>query len=479
MPRQGFRNRTPWQMLPEAQIDALHEGALRVLAEPGILFEDAWALAFLAQQGCTVDEASGRVRFPRQLVAACLAEAPKQFTLAAPNRANDLHLGGDRLYFTHSSGMQSIDLDTLEPRRPTRQEYIDCIRVLQALPHLDHLGCYPYFGFDDLPDVLAVPAGVALHMQYSDKHQITACSNDAELFTFQMAQALGQEIAGTIGSSPPLTWSSAAVASARRIVEAGYALTTVDGSMMGGTGPATVPGSVIVSTAEHLAMVVLAQCLRPGQRMLIGHFSAPLNMRSGSPAFGQIGSSLNNAMFNQLWRRYGLPLSNGSPGYVNAKGIEFQAGYEKGMAAIAAALSGVNSMLLHLGVANELTAHPVQAILDDDIAGMVGRFISGEEMSEETLAVALIQAVGPIPGHYLNQAHTRKWWRKEQFTGATADTQTYAEWQEGGKKTAFDHARARFASILAAPEQRFTTPTQDAELERILQEARRYFEKRI
>jgi trimethylamine--corrinoid protein Co-methyltransferase len=415
------------------------------------------------------------VRFPRALVETCLAEAPRQFTVAAPNPANDLLLGGDRLYFSHSSGMQTIDLETLEPRRATRGDYIDCIRVLQALPHLDHLGCYPYFGFDDNPDALAIPAGVALHMQYSDKHQMTACSGDAEVFTFQMAQALGHEIVGTIGSSPPLTWSCAATTSARRIVEASYALTTVDGAMMGGTGPATVPGAAIVSTAEHLGMVVLVQCLNPGHRMLIGHFSAPLNMRTGAPAFGQIGASLSNAMFNQLWSSYGLPLSNGSPGYVTAKGIEFQAGYEKGIAAIASALSGVNSMLLHLGVSSELSAHPVQAILDDDIAGMVGRFVAGEDMSDEALAVDLIQSVGPIPGHYLSRPHTRKWWRKEQFISATADSLTYPEWLSSGKKTALDHARARLIEILAQPEQRFTTASQDADLERILQDARSYY----
>lgn len=465
-------------MLPEEQVSSLHEAALKVLEGTGVRFEDPWALTFLAQQGCGVDEAAGRVRFPRQLVEESLSQAPLTFNLAAPNSANDLVLGGDRFYFSHSSGMQTIDLDTLEPRRPTRREYIDGIRVLQALPHLDHLGCYPYFGFDDVPDVLAIPAGVALHMQYSDKHQMTACSNDAELFTFQMAQALGHEIVGTIGSSPPLTWSSGAITSARRIVEAGNALTTVDGAMMGGTGPATVPGSVIVSSAEHLAMVVLVQCLHPGHRMLIGHFSAPLNMRTGAPAFGQIGSSLSNAIFNQLWRSYGLPLSNGSPGYVSAKGIEFQAGYEKGIAAILSALSGVNSMLLHLGVSSELSAHPVQAILDDDIAGMVGRFASGEEMSQDALAVELIQAVGPIPGHYLSRSHTRKWWRKEQFMAATADSLTYAEWLEGGKKTALDYARVKLADILAAPEHRFTTPAQDADLDRILNEARVYFAQR-
>jgi trimethylamine--corrinoid protein Co-methyltransferase len=135
-------------------------------------------------------------------------------------------------------------------------------------------------------------------------------------------------------------------------------------------------------------------------------------------------------------------------------------------------------MLLHLGVSSELSAHPVQAILDDDIAGMVARFVGGEDMSDDALAVDLIQAVGPIPGHYLSRPHTRKWWRREQFIGTTTDSLSYPEWLAGGKKTALDHAQARMREILDAPEVRFTTPAQDADLERILADARDYFSVR-
>jgi trimethylamine--corrinoid protein Co-methyltransferase len=75
----------------------------------------------------------------------------------------------------------------------------------------------------------------------------------------------------------------------------------------------------------------------------------------------------------------------------------------------------------------ELTYHPVQSILDDDIAGMVGRFAEGVEVSEETMALGLIEKVGPSPGHYLDKEHTIKWWRKEQFIPKAADSTGYAE----------------------------------------------------
>jgi trimethylamine--corrinoid protein Co-methyltransferase len=301
---------------------------------------------------------------------------------------------------------------------------------------------------------------------------------DCEVFNIQMAQALGVELSGAATSSAPLTWGGDAVNSARRMVEAGFPVSTIDGCIMGGTGPATVAGSVTVSNAEHLAMIVLTQLLKPGQRILVGHFSAPMNMATGSPAFGDIMASTSNAIWNQMWRHYGVPCGNGSPGYVVAKTIDYQAGYEKGMAGLLSALSGANHLLLHFGVSAEISAHPVQAVLDDDIAGMIGRFIAGEEISDETMAIALIHQVGPIPGHYLNTAHTRRWWKKEQYQPKAADRLTYPDWMASGKKTALDHAKGRVEAILASHEPAPLTPNQEADLERILAEARAFYRRK-
>jgi len=258
-------------------------------------------------------------------------------------------------------------------------------------------------------------------------------------------------------------------------VEAGFPVSTVDGNVLGGTGPATPLGTVVVCNAEHLSMIALVQLLDPGHRISVGHFACPMNMMTGSPAFGQIGGSISNVIWNQMWRHYGVPCANGSPGYVDSKIIDFQAGYEKGIAALASAASGVNFMLLHLGVSAEISAHPVQAILDDDVAGIVGRFIEGEIVSEETLAVDVIEDVGPIPGHFLGTRHTREWCRREQFVPRTADRSTYPEWVAQGKKSALDHAKVRLEDILATHEPKRLSPSQEEDVRRILEEAREYY----
>ncbi|MBI4790752.1 MAG: trimethylamine methyltransferase family protein [Chloroflexi bacterium] len=476
MPRKGFTRRfKPLDLASQEHILEICKATRHVLENTGVRFESQWAIEFLEKHGCKVDQENLRVRFPDTLVEECLRSAPCCFTVRARNPENDLALGGETLYFSHSSGMKTIDLATFEPREPTQSEYADCIRVLDALPTIDHLGCYPYFGYQGVCPAMAIPEGVALGMRYSSKHQAACCSNDCEIFTIPMAQATDQELTGTITSSSPLVWSESAVNAARRMVEAGFPITTVDGCVLGGSGPATIAGSVVVSNAEHLAMIVLVQLLNPGHRICIGHFALAMNMASGSPAFGQITSSLSNAVFNQVWRHYGLPVNDGSPGYVTAKTMDYQAGYEKATGAMAAALSGAHTILLHLGISSEITAHPVQAILDDDIAEMVGRFVEGEPVDAETIALDLIEQVGPIPGHYLNKAHTRKWWRKEQYVPRVGDKLTYPEWLAKGKPSALDYARERLEEILAKPSVPPLTPTQEADVARILGEAREYY----
>jgi trimethylamine---corrinoid protein Co-methyltransferase len=478
MPRNGFTRKVPaFGLLPEGEIEAIHCGILKTLAETGVRMDGAWAPAFLAQHGCHVDEHNHRVRFPPELVTECLALAPHTFTIRAPDPVNDLLMGGDTIYYSHSAGLETIDLDTFEPRSPTKAEFEDAVRVMDYLPTLDHMGCYPYFGYEGVHPLMGIPEGVAINMRHSTKHQAACCSYDCEIFTIQMAQALGHEITGTLTSSSPLSWNEQALTAARRMVEAGFPISTVDGCVLGGTGPATVSGSLVVSLAEHMAMIVLVQLLNPGQRIILGHFALGMNMKSGAPAFGMITSSLSNVAFNQMVRHYGLPVGNGSPGYTSAKKIDYQAGYEKAIQVLLSALSGGNTILLHLGVSGEMTAHPVQAILDNDVAGMVGRFVEGEQATPEMTALDLIAEIGPLPGHFLGLEHTRRWWRHEQYQPGAADRLTYAEWQASGKRGALELAQERMAQILARHDPRPLTSGQDADIERILVEARAYFSR--
>ncbi len=473
----GFtRKFKPLEILTEEQVEEIHRGTLEVLWATGVRIEHERALKLFERSGCRVDYEEMRVHFPPSLVEECLGKTPGKWHTRARDPKNDLIIGRDTVYFGVAPGMQTIDLDTWKPRVATMKENYDAVRVLDALPNLHFFSPYtPYFGFGAVPPVMGMLESVAARIRNSTKFQYSGYSHDCEIFTIEMAQAAGIEILGTCALSPPLTMYRDAAESTFRFVEAGFPVRVISGAVMGGTAPATIAGSTITNNAEVIAGVLLTQLIRPRTRVLAKDLVFPQNMRSGAPVFGAIEIALHNVVFNQIWRRYDIPRSN-TTCYPSSKRIDFQSGYEKAQIALIAALSGVNSMLLHGSVHGELTHHPIQAILDDDVAGRIGRFISGVAVSDETLAVGLIEEVGPIPGHYLNKEHTRQWWRKEFFLPQAADVLTYPEWMKTGRKSCLDYAKERMEEILATHKVLIPlTPGQEDDIERILNEARKYY----
>jgi trimethylamine--corrinoid protein Co-methyltransferase len=200
-------------------------------------------------------------------------------------------------------------------------------------------------------------------------------------------------------------------------------------------------------------------------------------MKNGAPFFGNIAVGLYDAAFNQIWRRYRIPTANIEPGLSSSKCIDFQNGYERSTSALISALSGCNYMFFLGSIYGELSSHPLQAVLDDDVAGMIGRFIEGIEVNDEMLAIELITQVGTYPGFYGVEEHTRKWWKNEQYIPKSADLSTPPEWLKEGKKTCIDHAKERMGKILATHKPTPLSPNQEADIDKILEEGRRYYKK--
>jgi len=422
MALRGFtRNFKPLEILTDEQLEAIHKGTLEVLWVTGVRIKHERALKFLEKSGCRVDYENSRVRFPPNLVEDCLRRAPSSFPARARDPGNSLMLGGNTLYFAPAPGQKTVDLDTWEPRAATRKEYYDGVKVLDALSTLHFFTTYtPYFGFDGVPPCMGMLESLAARIRNSSKFVVAGHSNNSEVFAISMAQALGIEIIGTCTASPPLAFYQDAIDSAFRLAEAGMPVRVTGAPVMGASAPATIAGSMVSNLAEVMAALVLVQLIRPGTRVLVLDFAMPMNMKTGAPAFGSMEVCMHIAAFNQIFRKYGVPTYN-ADGYPGSKTPDYQCCYEKAFRALTTGLSGGSARPLHGGVYGELSHHPVQAILDDDIAGMVGRFLEGIAVNDETLAIDLIEEVGPIPGHFLNKAHTRKWWKLEQFIPKAAD----------------------------------------------------------
>jgi len=145
---------------------------------------------------------------------------------------------------------------------------------------------------------------------------------------------------------------------------------------------------------------------------------------------------------------------------------------------LASALAGSNLHVFQGGHAAELAFSPVLSILDDDIAGWVGHFLEGFEVTDETMAVDLINEVGPIPGNFLNKEHTRKWFMRERFIPKVAEWEPYPEWIEKGKVDALTLAKRKMEEILATYKPKPLTLREEQVIEDVMKEAREYYRKK-
>ncbi|MGD0876589.1 MAG: trimethylamine methyltransferase family protein [Anaerolineales bacterium] len=481
MTAEGYlRNFSPLKILSEEQVEAIHRGSLEILESTGIRFESEKALEYLSKKGCKVDFSQHRVRFPSGLVEECVCQAPSCFRLKGRTPDKDVNLGGNTLYFSPSPGMRTVDLDTWEQRVPTLEENHAAVRVLDALENI-HLACSytPYCEIENVSPNMVLPVSAYSRMKYFTKPQRVGTILNSHIWEIHMAEVVGIDVFGAMEAAPPLTWYKDAIDCAWACAEQGYPVEVGCGCVMGGTGPATQAGALVQSNAEILSGIVLVELIRPGTGILANSFVFAQNMRSGLPVAGGIEVSLFQVAFNQIWRgKYNLPTMLGACGPSNSKRIDIQLGYEKGVSSTLAAISGASVINLHGGISVELTYHPVQSILDNDLAGMLGKLVKGITVTPETLALDLIQVVGPMPGHYLNTKHTRDWWKKEQYLPQVMDRTGYPDWLAGGKKSALDLARAKMEKILAThhPEQELSQE-QERELDRILNEASAYYKE--
>jgi trimethylamine--corrinoid protein Co-methyltransferase len=473
------RHFKPLDILSSEEVEAIHRGALDVLVTTGIRMEHERALKLMADHGCRVDFETRRARIPPGLVEECLRRVPSSYRMRARDPDQDLMVGGNTLYFMQGMGMRYVDLDTWETRPATVREHREAMIVADALDNL-HMAdaVFAYTERTGIPPAMTMIENLASGLRHSTKAEHFGYQQDCEVFAIPIAQALSVDLEPEVDSAAPLTFYSGSVDATFRYVEAGMPLQPTSAFSAGAEGPATYAAALVLEIAQMMAFVVLVQLIKPGAPLSVQHGIKPLDMQRGTPRFGASGYALSAAATNQLLRKYRIPSCPACGFTSTSKEIDFQAGYERAMGALLSAITGANLQIFHGGSGSELLYHPVLAILDDDIAGWVGRFLQGITVTDETLAIDLINLVGPIPGHYLDKEHTRRMWKLEDFLPKAADREVYAVWVKGGKKDALALAKDRMREILATHKPAPLTSAQEQAVERILREAREYYRKR-
>lgn len=464
------------EVLSSEQVEEIHKSILDTLENTGVRFEYDKALKIFKKNECNVNFDTKIVKFPSGIVEELLRKVPSSFTVKSRDPKNNIRIGGNTLFFAPMPGMHTIDLATWKSRPATLEENKQALIVMDALENLHILSSYtPYFEIEGVPPAMAIPKSFAEKIKYSSKVSWEGYQNNCEIFVIEMSKVVNQDTIGICLPSAPLAYYSDACESGIRFAEACLPVNIANAPVMGGTSPVTIAGSLVTFFAEAIAGILLLQLVKPGTSIMLEGALLQMNMKTGAPIFNSVSNCLFMVAFIQLCRKYGIP-SVSDTGWTNSKKIDFQNGYERTINTIIMAQAGCNIIILHGGIYAELVHHPIQSILDDDIAGMVGKFIQGFDVTTDKLAVDLINNVGPIPGHFLNTSHTRQYYKEEGFLPKCSDFLTYPEWEKNGFRDSIDLAKERLEKILSGHQPVTLTDDQDNEIEKILKKARSYYE---
>jgi len=250
-----------------------------------------------------------------------------------------------------------------------------------------------------------------------------------------------------VNSVSPLQWDMKNVGGALEYARLKQPVALTPEIMAGATGPVTLAGTMVQHNAEVLSMLTLMQLIQPGTPVIYGASSTITDMRTSMLRLGAPEHGLMHVGFAQLAEHYDIP-TRGVAGVSDSKDLDVQAGYETTFNLLLAVLAGFNFITYALGSLDlSLSICYEKIVTDHDLVGMVERLVKGVDVSDETMALDVIDEIGP-GGHFLAHKHTRDHHQKEHFIPRLLDTQSYESWVKAGSKDLRDKARDEVKRIL-------------------------------
>jgi trimethylamine---corrinoid protein Co-methyltransferase len=444
------------RVLSDDQLHEIHLATLDILQRTGVDVHEKNALRLLKENGCLVK--GKRVYFPPDLVNDCIASAPEKITVFDRNGKPAMHLEKNKVYYgTGSDCPYIVDTFTGERRPTVNEDIIKAQIIADSLENIDF--CMSLGNASEFPqpiiDIIQFNAQVS-----NTTKPIVFVTQDTEnlYYCIEMAEAIrgGEEelkfrpfaihyAEPTSPLSHPLEALEKLIICARKRIPLVY----TPGIQAGATGPVTIAGTLACGNAEVLSGLVIHQLTERGAPFIHGGVYTIMDMKTANYSLG--GSPewmLANTAMKELTAFYKIPIF-GTAGCTDSKLFDQQAAFEASQNILVAALTGAN--LVHdVGyMESGLTASWDLMVACNDIIGQVKRFMQGISVTTETLAVNVIDNVGPA-GHFLLEQHTVDNLRNEHWMPKLLDRQFFASWQSGGSKDMGRRVKEEVIQILGS-----------------------------
>ncbi len=470
------------QILTKDQKQTLFSSILAVLEQTGVQVDNDEGLDLLRSAGARVGK-QRRVFIPPHVVEDAIAAAPRRITVYNRLGHPAAHLEDGRVYFcSQVDSTYFFDPFEYEPNRPLGHNRRLCVRddarlgavLCDALPHIDMVSFSSIYS--DVPGQIAIRLGHKDTVMNCTKPLMHGTGDFGSLVAIaEMAavvvgswEALAQRPYYVHYAEPfsPLTHTDEGVAKLLYCVEKGIPVIYTPMTLAGSSAPVTAAGNLVACMAESLSGLVMAQLKRRGAPVIFGGVPTVLDMSTTLVSYGAPEMSLWSAALAEMGHEFHLPVFS-TAGCTDAVAFDQQAAAESALSCLMAALSGAN--LVHdVGFAEGANSASLELIVaSDEFISMIKAIMSGIAVTPETLALEVMENVGP-GGSYFAEKHTVRNFRQNWFP-RLLNRGNYEQWMAAGGLTLADKANRRVRRILHEHEPVPLSPEVAAELDRMEQ----------
>ena len=444
-----------FKIMSEEQVKEIHETALYVLENLGMIFAYDEALELLEKAGCEVEHETQKVKIPRALVEKCIRSAPAAFDLYDREGNFYCTFGDGKTRFNPGSCASNIlEADGRNIRTSSVKDLKLLTKVAQSLPHIDFISSSVVC--EEAPGELGSQYLYYTEMQNSTKPIIGGETDEEGVVrTFNLFKAIlgGEE---NVRSKPyaifdicvtsPLRWSRTPIRNIIDCANMDIPIELISAQIAGATGPVTLAGCILQHTVEILGGLVLAQTVKPGHPVVYGGAPCIFNMKTMYTPMEAMECSMITAGYAQMGKFYGLPVHTFAA-MSDSKLVDYQAGSETARSGLMAMLEGISNVS-GAGGLNVIADMSIEKmVIDNDFIGTLKHLENGIRFDETSLAAELLLETGS-GGNFMNKKHTLKNYKKEQnYSNITMNYQERAAWIKEGRPDIMDKARAYVADI--------------------------------
>ncbi len=311
------------RILSDSDLDMIHKATLRVMAEAGIQVRLKEAREIFRSHGCEVNDETNIVKIPAEVAEKALASAPDRFMLYDRNGdpAFELVSDGSVVHnLTFATGTRIIEYEApgkYNIRDSTVKDIEDLSAIVDKCDNINWICSAPIAAMDRATDPCVHLIETQAVMKNSLKPQLVEAIPDFvdELYEMQ-AIARGKDIQDVIekpyivsGACPTSPLTIDANVCRQAIVGAKYDMPIMSLScgMGGATTPIYLAGTLVTHNAEVLTLIILAELVRPGTKVIYGSSTNTFDFFNNSTPVGSPELALISAAVGELAQYYHIP----------------------------------------------------------------------------------------------------------------------------------------------------------------------------